>query len=94
MLLRLLPGGLQRFDSASLVCVLEHEPLLRDRQHGEEAVESFGRCGQQFAEQAPIVAGAGGIMTTWEGGDVAGGGRIIAAGDARVYEEAKRLLTA
>jgi myo-inositol-1(or 4)-monophosphatase len=43
---------------------------------------------------APIVAGAGGIMTTWEGGDVAGGGRIIAAGDARVYEEAKRLLTA
>jgi myo-inositol-1(or 4)-monophosphatase len=43
---------------------------------------------------APIVAGAGGIMTTWEGGDAAAGGRIIAAGDARVYEEAKRLLTA
>ena len=35
---------------------------------------------------APIVEGAGGIMTTWEGGDAAAGGRIIAAGDARVYE--------
>ena len=43
---------------------------------------------------APIVAGAGGIMTTWEGGDAASGGRIIAAGDARIYEQAKRLLTA
>jgi myo-inositol-1(or 4)-monophosphatase len=43
---------------------------------------------------APIVAGAGGIMTTWEGGDAAAGGRIIAAGDARIYEQAKRLLTA
>ncbi len=31
-------------------------------------------------------------MTTWEGGDAAAGGRIIAAGDPRVYEEARRLL--
>jgi myo-inositol-1(or 4)-monophosphatase len=43
---------------------------------------------------APIVAGAGGIMTTWEGDDAAAGGRIIAAGDPRIYEQAKRLLTA
>jgi myo-inositol-1(or 4)-monophosphatase len=41
---------------------------------------------------APIVAGAGGIMTTWEGDSAAAGGRIIAAGDARIYEEARRLL--
>ena len=31
-------------------------------------------------------------MTTWEGGDVANGGRVIAAGDRRVYDEARRLL--
>ena len=33
--------------------------------------------------------GAGGIMTTWDGEDAAKGGRIIAAGDRRVYEEAR-----
>jgi myo-inositol-1(or 4)-monophosphatase len=41
---------------------------------------------------APIIEGAGGVISTWEGGDVAKGGRIIAAGDRRVYEEARRLL--
>jgi myo-inositol-1(or 4)-monophosphatase len=42
----------------------------------------------------PIIQGAGGLITTWDGGDAAKGGRIIAAGDPRVYEEARRLLTA
>ncbi|MFZ1963791.1 MAG: histidinol-phosphatase [Roseiarcus sp.] len=42
----------------------------------------------------PIVIGAGGLITTWDGGDAAKGGRVIAAGDPRVYEEARRLLTA
>ena len=42
----------------------------------------------------PIIEGAGGVIATWEGGDAAKGGRIIAAGDRRVYEEARRLLTA
>ena len=42
----------------------------------------------------PIVIGAGGLMTTWDGGDAAKGGRIIAAGDRRVYEQARRLLVA
>jgi myo-inositol-1(or 4)-monophosphatase len=41
---------------------------------------------------APIVAGAGGVVTTWDGEDAANGGRIIAAGDRRVYEEARRIL--
>ena len=40
----------------------------------------------------PIIEGAGGIVTTWEGEDAAKGGRILAAGDRRVHEEAKRLL--
>ena len=41
---------------------------------------------------APIVEGAGGVMTTWEGDSVAKGGRILAAGDSRLHEEARRIL--
>jgi myo-inositol-1(or 4)-monophosphatase len=40
----------------------------------------------------PIVSGAGGIMTTWDGKPAQSGGRIIAAGDKRVHEAAMRLL--
>jgi myo-inositol-1(or 4)-monophosphatase len=40
----------------------------------------------------PIIAGAGGLITTWEGGGAEGGGRIIAAGDRRVHAAAMRLL--
>ena len=40
----------------------------------------------------PIIEGAGGIITTWDGDDAAKGGRILAAGDRRVYDEASRLL--
>jgi myo-inositol-1(or 4)-monophosphatase len=36
----------------------------------------------------PIVAGAGGIVTTWENGAAQGGGRIIVAGDKRVHQQA------
>ncbi|MGK2741255.1 histidinol-phosphatase [Tepidicaulis sp. LMO-SS28] len=41
----------------------------------------------------PVVEGAGGIITSWEGGDPQEGGRIIAAGDARVHEEALAVLS-
>jgi myo-inositol-1(or 4)-monophosphatase len=41
----------------------------------------------------PIITGAGGIMTTWEGGPAVDGGRIIAAGDKRVHAEAMKVLT-
>lgn len=40
----------------------------------------------------PIVAGAGGIITTWDGQPAHNGGRIIAAGDPRVHEQAMKLL--
>jgi myo-inositol-1(or 4)-monophosphatase len=40
----------------------------------------------------PIIRGAGGFVSTWDGEDAAKGGRIIAAGDRRVYDEARRLL--
>ena len=40
----------------------------------------------------PIILGAGGIITTWDGGNAKEGGRIIAAGDKRVHAEAMALL--
>lgn len=47
-----------------------------------------------IAALIPIVTGAGGIVTTWEGAPAQNGGRIIAAGDARVHEAAMKLLRA
>lgn len=35
----------------------------------------------------PIIEGAGGIVTTWDGGSAAGGGSIVASGDKRLHEE-------
>jgi myo-inositol-1(or 4)-monophosphatase len=40
----------------------------------------------------PIVAGAGGIVTTWENGPAQGGGRIVVAGDRRVHAAALEVL--
>jgi len=40
----------------------------------------------------PIIEGAGGVVTTWDGEDAASGGRILAAGDRAVYDEARRIL--
>ena len=40
----------------------------------------------------PIIAGAGGIVTTWENGPAQAGGRIVVAGDARVHQAALEML--
>lgn len=40
----------------------------------------------------PIVTGAGGVMTTWDGEPPQNGGRIVAAGDKRTHEAALKLL--
>lgn len=42
----------------------------------------------------PIIEGAGGIITNWEGQSAASGGRIIAAGDRRVHQAAMTVLSA
>jgi histidinol phosphatase-like enzyme (inositol monophosphatase family) len=41
----------------------------------------------------PIIERAGGIVSTWEGGDPRGGGQIVAAGDPRVHRAAIELLS-
>ena len=40
----------------------------------------------------PIITGAGGVVTTWDGKPAQNGGRIVAAGDPRVHEAAMKLL--
>ncbi|MEX0591150.1 MAG: histidinol-phosphatase [Xanthobacteraceae bacterium] len=40
----------------------------------------------------PIIEGAGGLVTDWTGASATNGGRIIAAGDRRVHEQALKLL--
>jgi len=48
-----------------------------------------------FAALVPVVEGAGGVMTDWEGRPLAAGsdGCVIAAGDRRVHAQALELIT-
>jgi len=41
----------------------------------------------------PIIERAGGVVSSWEGGDAREGGRVIAAGDARVHQAAMEILS-
>ncbi|HWV96497.1 MAG TPA: histidinol-phosphatase [Xanthobacteraceae bacterium] len=45
-----------------------------------------------IAALIPIIAGAGGVITTWDGKPAQQGGRIVAAGDPRVHEQALKVL--
>jgi myo-inositol-1(or 4)-monophosphatase len=45
-----------------------------------------------IAALIPIINGAGGIVTTWEGEPPQHGGRIVAAGDRRTHDAALKLL--
>ena len=40
----------------------------------------------------PLVEGAGGVITNWQGGSCREGGQVLASGDARVHEAALRLI--
>ena len=40
----------------------------------------------------PIIEGAGGIVTDWNGDPLSGGGNVIAAGDVRVHAQALQIL--
>jgi fructose-1,6-bisphosphatase/inositol monophosphatase family enzyme len=49
---------------------------------------------QAYDVQAPmaVIGAAGGMVTAWDGGDCAGGGRVLAAANAAVHAEAMALL--
>lgn len=40
----------------------------------------------------PIIEGAGGVVTSWDGGPAHAGGRVLAAGDRLVHAEALKIL--
>jgi myo-inositol-1(or 4)-monophosphatase len=46
-----------------------------------------------IAPLIPIIEGAGGIVTTWDGGNPAKGGQIVAAGDLAIHAKAVEVLT-
>ena len=45
-----------------------------------------------IAALIPVVAGAGGGVCAWDGGDASAGGRVLAWGDARLRDSALALL--
>jgi len=47
-----------------------------------------------IAALIPIIEGAGGIVTSWQGRSTSEGGNVIAAGDPRVHAEALKVLAA
>jgi myo-inositol-1(or 4)-monophosphatase len=47
-----------------------------------------------IAALVPIIEWAGGIISTWDGGDAQNGGNVVAAGDPRMHEAALRLVNA
>jgi myo-inositol-1(or 4)-monophosphatase len=40
----------------------------------------------------PVIEGAGGIITNWQGGDCSEGGQCLASGDPRIHKQAIALL--
>lgn len=50
-----------------------------------DLVIEAGLKAYDIAALIPIVQGAGGVVTTWSGGDAAAGGAILAAGDRRLH---------
>ncbi len=81
------------------------EPLVRMSRYGGDCyfyamlaagqidlVVETGLADYDIAGLIPIVEGAGGIVTDWEGASAVGGGRIIAAGSAALHQQAMELL--
>jgi myo-inositol-1(or 4)-monophosphatase len=53
-----------------------------------DLVVEAGLQSYDIAALIPIIEGAGGVVTTWDGGNALEGGRIVAAGDARLHAAA------
>ena len=45
-----------------------------------------------IAPLIPIIRAAGGMVTTWDGGDPSSGGQILACGDPALHEQALKVL--
>jgi myo-inositol-1(or 4)-monophosphatase len=60
--------------------------------HGDVVVES-GLKPYDIVALIPVIEGAGGKVTDWNGGSAANGGRIVASGDERLHEQVLKRLT-
>lgn len=61
--------------------------------HVDLVVES-GLHIYDIAALIPLVEKAGGLMTNWEGGDCSQGGRVLAASNKQLHEQAMKILNA
>lgn len=59
---------------------------------GVDLVIEAGLHAYDIQALIPIIEGAGGVVTTWDGGDPQDGGRILAAGSAALHAEAMAVL--
>ena len=57
-----------------------------------DIVVEFGLKAYDVVPLVPIIEAAGGVVTTWEGEPALDGGRIVAASDRRVHEQALAIL--
>ena len=63
--------------------------------HGQlDVVLEWGLKPYDIQALIPIVRGAGGLITDWQGGDCSNGGAVLCAGDPRVHEAVIALLAA
>lgn len=60
---------------------------------GIDAVIEAGLKPHDVVALIPLIEGAGGRITTWDGRTAANGGRIVAAGDPRLHEQLVTLLS-
>jgi len=61
---------------------------------GVDLVVEAGLHAYDVQALIPIIEGAGGVITTWDGGDPQDGGRVLAAGSPELHAEARALLSA
>ena len=57
-----------------------------------DLVMEAGLAHWDIAPLIPIVEGAGGVLTDWQGGPWRAGGNVLAAGDARTHAQALKLI--
>ncbi len=92
-------GDLARFNRLKDACLMSryggdcYNYCLLAMGHVDLVVES-GLQAFDIAPLVPIINGAGGVITSWDGGPAGDGGRIIAAGSRAVHEAARDILAA
>lgn len=57
-----------------------------------DLVVEVGLNAYDIAALVPIIEGAGGVITSWEGGSASDGGRVVAAGCPELHEAALKVL--